>query len=302
MYLQFTKTLYLSLFFLVTPAWASVGYILTLNGQPSDFELLRKTRPETVVAVVANQPLKVNDKIQVLKQSHSEGTIKRDSSLLLLLGNRELVNLTYQNTHPEPYLVQASQELPTVLGGFMTSLETWFKGLQEHQVHLLSVYTKGTSKNPESLTMPLLTGNAVKLLTGKTTLSLGWSGGQAPYQVQVSQEGASQSWSNPSSTTTSVTLGNFKATLGRRYLVEVKDAAGQSVKATFDVVADSSILNDPQAQAIQGSPSSESRQVLLASWLAQQPGWRLEAYQQVAGIAGKFYPAKLVKEGLEAGK
>lgn len=296
MYLQFTKTLYLSLCFLVTPAWASVGYILTLNGQPSDFELFRHSKSEPVFP---NKPVEQGDKIRVITKPT---TNPKSPSLTLLLGNEELVTLTYQKTSSKPYLVQASKQLPGVVSGFMNSLVNWFKGLQEHQVHLLSVYTKGTSKNPEPLTMPLLTGNAVKLLTGKTTLSLGWSGGQAPYQVQVSQEGASQSWSNPSSTTTSVTLGNFKATLGRRYLVEVKDAAGQSVKATFDVVADSSILNDPQAQAIQGSPSSESRQVLLASWLAQQPGWRLEAYQQVAGIAGKFYPAKLVKEGLEAGK
>lgn len=296
MYLQFTKTLCLSLCFLVTPVWASVGYILTLNGQPNDFELLRYSRSEPVFP---NKPVELGDKIRVL----TKPTTNRESpSLTLLLGNEELVTLTYQNTHPKPYLVKASQQLPTVFGGLLTSLETWFNGLQEHQVHLLSVYTKGTSKNPEPLTMPLLTGNAVKLLAGKKNLSLGWSGGQAPYQVQVSQNGSSQHWSNQSSETRSVTLGNFKVTPGGRYLVEVKDAAGQLVKGTFDVVADSSILNDPQVQAIQRSPSSESRQVLLASWLAQRPEWRLEAYQQVVGIAEKFYPAKLVKEGLEAGK
>lgn len=295
MYLQFTKTFCLSLLFLITPAWASVGYILTLNGQPSDFELFRHSKLEPVFP---NKPVEQGDKIRIITKPTTNPKLP---SLILLLGNEELVTLTYQDTSSKPYLVKASKQLPGVLDGFMNSLVNWFKGLQEHQVHLLSVYTKGTSKNPEPLTMPLLTGKSVKLLTGKTTLHLGWLGGRPPYQVQVSQEGSSQKWSAAHLPTTSLTLENFKATTGR-YLVAVHDAAGQWVKGTFEVVADSSILKDPQAQAIQGSPSSESRQVLLASWLAQQPGWRLEAYQYVTGIAGKFYPAKLVKEGLEAGK
>jgi hypothetical protein len=288
---QLVKSSVLLWLVLAMPAWAGVGYIQTLNGPSESFTLLRGSKQETVVA---NKSLEVGDKIRVLKNDPK-------FSLTLLLDNGELVPLTYQNTHPTPYPVTAGQPVPGVLKGFMNTVQGWFTDLQEHHVHLVSLYSRGEPRHPEPLSMPLLMGDQTLLQEGKTTLFLGWQGGQSKYRVQVTLEGARKIWRVDGLQATSVTLDNFSATPGR-YLVEVSDAKGQSVRGNFQVVANSTLLQDAQVQAIQHLPVSEdNQQTLLASWLAQQPRWRLEAYQQVADIAKRFEPALLVKEGLEGG-
>ena len=56
------------------------------------------------------------------------------------------------------------------------------------------------------------------------------------------------------------------------------------------------------AQAIEQSKLSVlSKKTLLAAWLATQGTWYFEAYQRIASITG-YYPAQLVKQGLERGK
>jgi hypothetical protein len=284
-----TKTLCLSLWFLVTPTWANVGLILLFDGAPSDVELIRNDKPEEVFP---EKPLEVGDKIRVTRDI--------PPLRLILLLNGEQVILTYEKTHPEPYQVQASEQLPSEWANAVKSMASLFRDIQKSPDLIPIHLPKGGSENHKPLTMPLLTGDSVKLLADKTTLSLGWQGGQPPYRVQVTLKESPQKRNEAQSETTSVTLANFQAIPGH-YLVEVQDNAKQSSKGEFEVVTDSAIsaiLKD--AQALQ-ELSPESRQVLLASRLAQQPEWRLEAYQQVADIAKKFYPAWLVKVGLEAG-
>jgi hypothetical protein len=225
------------------------------------------------------------------------------------LGAGELVTLTYKDTHYDNgqrkhYPVKTSEVIPTVLGNLKDSLIKWFYNLQEHHVHLISIYTKGEQQNHQPLQVPLLTTEQ-KLLAGKNTLSLAWLGGKPPYRVQLMVQGSKQQWTEKHLQTATVTF-NFKDVSLKtgRYLVEVFDAnqdKKQSVRGTFEVVADSEILQDEAVKAIQ-KLSDSSRRIWLASWLAQRPEWRFEAYQQVAPIADQFHPALLVKEGLISGK
>lgn len=298
------KPLFLMLFFLALPAWANVGYVLTFSGPSDDFELLRNSKR---MLMAKNQPLEQGDKICVLKKSSSNGTI--DNSVTIALGAGELVTLTYKDTHYDNgqrklYPVEASTVIPTVLGNLKDSLIKWFDDLQKHHVHLISIYSKGEQQNSQPLKIPLL-ATEQKLLAGKNTLSLGWLGGKPPYRVQLMVQGSKEQWTEDHLQTATVTF-NFKDVSLKtgHYLVEVSDAnqdKKQSVKHPFEVVADSEILQDEAVKAIQTLPES-SRRIWLASWFAQRPEWRLEAYQQVAPIADQSHPALLVKEGLISGK
>lgn len=286
---QFTKLFLLAGVFSTVSAEASVGYILAFDGTATDFELLRGSKP---VSVEANKPLEKGDKIRVLKRCAANDS-KCANSLILLLGSHEFVTLTYAD---KTYEVKESKQVSNLLDGFVESLAKWFTDLQAYQVHLVSVHSRGDDL---PLSMPLLAGEQT-LIAGKTKLYLGWVGGKAPYRVKIVLEGSKKEWTRENLQDTSVMLDNFVASPGR-YGVEVKDAKGQ-VGSQFRIVTETAILKEASAKTgIQHDSLSNSHQTLLASWLVQHAGWRLEAYQRVAGIKG-FKPALLVKEGLEGGK
>ena len=141
------------------------------------------------------------------------------------------------------------------------------------------------------------------MIAGERTLHLAWYGGKLPYQVQVSQiERKKVWWDEKDIDKTEITLKKQIITAGR-YQVMVTDAHGKTVIGEFTAITDTlSLFQHPDAQAIEQSKLSVlSKKILLAAWLATQGTWYFEAYQRIASITG-YYPAQLVKQGLERGK
>jgi hypothetical protein len=190
--------------------------------------------------------------------------------------------------------------VPSVLSNLVAWLGRLmpFHEAETKDTPFISAGTRGVTGTSGKVAL-LLLSNSGRLLESQRALHLSWLGGKPPYTVTITCEKSSevltltakQPWLQ-TTMATNWTPGKYKVT--------IKDANGQSVSHSFTVVTDS-IAYPKELQTVQLTP--EVRITLQSTWLAAHEGgkWSFEAYQQVAGIADKYYPARLLRNALEVG-
>lgn len=263
-------------------AQQAAGYIEKLEGPLDAFELYRERQK---IEVAPLMELYINDELIINREKCKE---EDACQFILRFGDEEMpVGISYsviENREP--------QSLPREL---LKKFEEWFRiAHQEHRIIL-------TIKDPVDipLAMPLLTNAEARLIEGTRSLSLGWYGGEKPYQLRLSRGQNGQ---------VLVEAGDIEEGYFRYegmmlaegiYQVEIQDAQGTSVKSQFQVIP-RDMLPAPPAELEQSALDESGKQTLFALWLIEEhDGWNFEAYQLVAPLAGDYYPALLVREQLE---
>jgi hypothetical protein len=271
--------------------------IKAMNGPSSIFVVLRGAKKITTVAPLMT--LQDGDWLCVRKL---ESTYLRNSKnfVTLTFGGNQSETITYNES---PYLVKKRDTAPMIVENVANEMNSWWHSLYKHYIEAVGVFTK----SPQwFLSMPLLTKyDNNKLIAGERTLYLGWQGGIAPYWVRVYQ-GEFEESKEPLLKQTGISSKRvqFKKQMFNAgfYTVAVSDKREKPVYGKFQVVK-GAYPSLPNAQEMKASTMPEwVKQTLRAAWLAQKGAWKLEAYQQVAGMPETNQPALLVREGLEAGK
>jgi len=293
----------LLLTFLVIPIEVNAVHIHTLNGPPSSFRIERDGQKLKKIAPF--KPLQANDQITIRKPSHDFAHIKiKENSITLILDDGSFKTLKHADTQKKPYTVGAPSESPSVLSGIMNAISAWFNRLWRNDIQSVQFHIQGGSTRTISLSIRLFKGNNAKLIAANRELHLAWYGGTPPYQIQVSQiETKKILWNKKNLATPEIHLEKQPITHGR-YQVIVTDAQNQKVTGEFTATKTPHLFQHPEAQTIeQSNLPTASKKTLLAAWLTKQEkgAWRFEAYQWVAGITG-YYPAQLLKQGIEIGK
>ncbi|MDM8559286.1 hypothetical protein [Candidatus Parabeggiatoa sp. HSG14] len=289
-------------FVLLISIGANAAYIEILNGPPTAFHVERDTKK--IKKIAPFMPLQIGDKITVRNPpKKSQHICDKKCSITLALDGGIFKTLIYADTQEKPYIVTATDST-NVVTGVMNTFYVWFHRLWKNDIQsLVEVNTQGDNTHKIPLSMRLFKGNNAKLIARERALHLAWHGGKSPYQIQVSQKGTKKVlWDEKNIKQSEITLKKQLITAGR-YQVIVNDARGKTVIGEFTAVTDiPSLFQHPETQIIeQSNLSALSKKTLLAAWLAKQGGWHFEAYQKIAMIAG-YYPAQLVKQGLERGK
>lgn len=296
------KYIVVSLAILLTSTGANAAYIDTINGPPSAFHIEREGKKLKKIAPF--KPLQVGDKITVRKPTHKIKHLRdKENFITLALDDGVFKTLKYADTQEKPYTITVTTNSPNVVSGMMNMTSVWFHRLWKNDIQKVDFQIQGDEAITLPMFMPLLKGNNAKLIAGERELHLTWYGGKAPYRVQVSKKGTNKVWWNKSNLdNTEIILKKQLMTSGR-YQVVISDAQGKTVIGEFTIVTDAlSLLQNSEAQAIEQSNLPDlSKKTLLVAWLAKQGGWYFEAYQRIASITG-YYPAQLVKQGLERGK
>jgi len=305
--LKFKPLITFLLSLLVISIEANAVHIHSLNGPPSAFRIERDGQKLNKIAPL--KPLQASDQITVRKPSHDFDHLKiKENFITLLLDDGTLKTLKYADTQEKPYTVAVPTDHPSVLSGIMNSISAWFNRLWKNDIQSVEFHIQDIQDNSTrtiSLSMRLFKGNNAKLIADNRELHLAWYGGTPPYQVQVSQiETGKILWDKKHIETPEIHLEK-QPIIPERYQVIVTDAKNQQVTGEFTAVANElNLLQHPDAQAIKQSDlPTTSKKTLLAAWLAKQEkgAWGFEAYQWVAKITG-YYPAQLVKQGIERGK
>jgi len=218
------------------------------------------------------------------------------------LDDGKFKTLKYADTQEKPYIVTAATHSPNLVNGVMNTVSVWFNRLWKNDIQTQPLHVLDGDAGTPPMSMYVFKGKNAKLIAGVRELHLAWYGGKSPYQIQVFQIGAKKRlWDEKESATIEITFKKQQFTAGR-YQVVVTDTQGKDVVAEFTAVTDAPSQDSKEAQAIeQSNLPAQSKKTLLAVLLAKQEGWYFEAYQRVASITG-YYPAQLVKQGLERGK
>jgi hypothetical protein len=280
----------------------NAAYIETLNGPPSAFHIERGTKKLKKIAPF--MPLQVGDKITVRKPTHDFKHIRdKENFITLVLDDDTSKILKYANTQKQPYTVAATAS-HNVVTGVMNTFYAWYNRLWKNDIQARRlIVLDGEARTIPRFIMRLFKGNNAKLIAGDRELHLAWYGGKSPYQVRVSQIGAEKVlWNEKNIAKSEITLKKQRVT-AERYQVVLSDARGKTLIGKFTAVTNTPhLFQHPEAQAIEQSNLPHlSKKTLLATWLAKKCGWYFEAYQRIAKITG-YYPAQLLKQGLERGK
>ncbi len=293
-----------SLAILLISTGVNAAYIETLNGPPSAFRIERDTKK--IKKIAPFMPLQVGDQITIRKPTHDfDHLSNKENAITLTLDDGTSKPLKYADTQEKPYTVTATDS-HNVVTGVMNTFYVWFNRLWKNDIQTSKplVIQDGEARTFPPLSMRLFKGNNAKLIASDRELHLAWYGGKPPYQVQVSQIGAKTAlWNEKNIAKSEITLKKQRITAGS-YQVVISDArGGDPVIGEFTALTNTPpLFQDSETQAIEQSHlPALSKKTLQAAWLAKQGGWYFEAYQRIAKITG-YYPARLLKQGLERGK
>ena len=263
----------------------------TVNGAPmSDFYVLREGKKLDVVSMM---PLYEGDQLHILKSENKQ------NSVTLIFGNNQLEKVTIENS---PYSIKKRDTALTIPANIAKDTTSWFKSLYQPELEAVTVVSK--KPEPQAFSIPLLAENKALLVAGERSLYLAWEGGKAPYWVQVFSE------HNPKEAfliqhqvhARQVQFEKKLFTPGyyRAIIISI-DGGWHNTQADFKVVKNlPTALQKTETEMQASTLPVETKQTLLAAWLAQQDKgvWQFEAYQRVAGIAKNYQPALLVVEGM----
>jgi hypothetical protein len=218
------------------------------------------------------------------------------------LRNKQIVEV---NRKKPFHQVKLAGKAPTVkdnlvnwVGRFLTR---WHK--KTHRKAVVSLSTRGGDESENSLmgtvmyiTLPEYRKQMMQTTTGTKPLHFSWEGGKSPYRLIIKYNG------NEFVALTDIQKQRVKTqalSLKKgEYQLTISDIQQQMATYTFIVVD----AQPSYPQIVTSSKLSEStRLTLQATWLAaQEKGkWAFEAYQQIAGIAENYLPARLLRDALE---
>lgn len=288
------QILFITVLLLTTQATAAdwAGRIEWYDGPAKSYLLERDGQPVPVEQFY--QPLFSGDKLTLTDKNHRMG--------LRLGGGTEITELSHENS---PYSVELQGRVPTPEVSLLTWVGQTLGLLQKEEVETTTTVTGGgrgteevsaSDAIPLYLTLPQYRRRTMRVLAGEQrALHLAWEGGQAPYTVTILQDGKSlQSFSTDKKRPQTPAL-DWQA---GAYQIQVKDNTGAVERYEFQGVAER-----PAWPADFDSLPPEMRATTQATWLAAQKkgAWAFEAYQLIAGIAGEYPPARVLRDALEQG-
>lgn len=264
------------------PVWAAekqVGHIKNwkswTGSSPSDFEWKHGWKRKTVGLY---EPLYNGDTI----------TVGKKAEITLSLLNGDNVVLTYNNTKQRPYRV----DVP-IPKKWWRNVGSWFSGLlKDPPARRITAVSKG-----EKIEIALLNNSPQELGAGKDVVYIAWTGGTAPYTIDIARDGypdEAKTWKCQDEKVCSSTMvewkdGNkgkisriainkwdfaFKANAS--YFLEITDKKGNTSGEKKFVVVPKNKLS-----FLIPDDSSSGGMELIENLASQQAGkkWRFEAYQ-----------------------
>ncbi len=267
----------------------ATGWIDGFDGTADAFLLTRGDRPVPVYPLL---PLYPGDRIEV-----------RSADGRLRIHTSETAALVIDPSH-SPFTMPAAGQAPTPWSNVMEWAGRLFAGLHETYNAAQLVVTVGRGNEESAPASGLLFAEPVKLATGRRSLALAWRNGKAPYRVRITAAavGAAPLADLSGLTDARCQVPAIEWTPGA-YLIEVRDAADKTLVTGISVV-EAGALPQLDPAALPAGLSEPAAQSIRAAWLASQDGgwaWRLEAYQQVAGI-GDDAPAEWLRAALVGGR
>jgi len=264
---------------------AASGWIDGFDGTADDYLLTRGDRPVQVYPLL---PLYPGDRIEV-RSAHGRMRIHTSETAALVI-----------DPSHSPFTLPAAGQAPTPWGNLMGWAGRLFAGLHETHTQTQLVVTVGRGEEESAPASGLLFAETVRLAPGRRSLALAWRNGKAPYRVRITPaaQGAAPLADLSGLTDARCQVPAIELTPGA-YLIEVRDADDKTLTTGVSVVAADALPRlDPAA--LPAGLSAAAARTIGAAWLAGQEGgwvWRLEAYQQVAGI-GDYAPAEWLRAAL----
>ncbi len=281
----------------VIPGWAKeVAFVDNFYCGIDDIEWWRNGQKKEFVPHIF---LQEGDIITIKKKRFNN----KECFITLLRGDCTEISLKQKDAHPKKggYQIKSSIHFSLYNNAKTLVYKKW-----ENLRFYLKASIEAGSKTPKEqssipLRIPLLQGDDTLLKTGERILYLGWYGGTPPYQVKVVDEKNNKVFLEKDiAKGKTVSSEKHQWAIGT-YRVIIRDDAGSKVEHKFTVVEDIEPLSSDKAKEIQRGcfPKTTTQPTRLAGWLVEQDAkWRLEAYQLVAPIPEKYYPAVLLKQGL----
>jgi hypothetical protein len=214
--------------------------------------------------------------------------------------NKQIVEV---NRNKPFHKVKLAGKVPTVEGNLVNWVGQFLTRLHKktHRKAVVTLSTRGGGEDKSEIsvmyiTLPEYRKQVMQLSIGTRPLHFSWEGGKSPYRLIIKYN------NNEFVTLTDIQNQRVKTqalSLKKgKYQLTISDAQQQTAKYTF-IVGDAQ-LSYPQIVTISELPES-TRLTLQATWLAaQEKGkWAFEAYQQIAGIAENYLPARLLRDALE---
>jgi hypothetical protein len=273
------------------------GHIDNFEGPPGSFVLLRgpadaprKMPVERYMKLFAGDEIRIEDSA---------------ARMWVVLGDGQVRELP-EAADRLSFKVPAGGSVPTVVDNLLGWATGWMTRLFETNPapqRANAAIRGGASDKPAGpLAAPLVTGPGAHAVRAGTTIFLGWSGGEAPYQMRILSANRDR-----------VLLRDDALDLpqgripGERlapgaYIVDIQDFLGTRIEGKFQVLARNASV--PTLADLEGSQlPAPTRATLGAIWLASQDNgaWTLEAYQSVAILPEEYTPARLVRDALAAG-
>lgn len=152
------------------------------------------------------------------------------------------------------------------------------------------------------IAVPLLEGPR-KLVSATRHFFLNWQGGKPPYRIRLSQKYERHPFIDRDLIQENfLQLESLTLSPGN-YTLKIDDTEGRKIWTEFTVVPHNEV--PPMPDEIKESDLSDLAKVTVyATWLAsqQQRLWIFESYQRVAGMAGNYQPARLLRNALADGQ
>lgn len=176
----------------------------------------------------------------------------------------------------------------------------WLGELKGRGAQVVAARTRGEEQEKYPAIYPADPRVAFKLAAGSRTLHVRWSGGEAPFRVQLLDgerilgvaDAAQRNATLPSAT---LAPGKYELSIKARegLAPDVEPLRGNADVEDIIVVAPDALPPMPGELAAAPLPD-EARRLLYAQWLAQQEGgaWLLEAQQTAAALAASYPPAQ----------
>jgi hypothetical protein len=259
-----------------------IGYIERIVG---DLKNIRIERQGKSLQPAILLPLRADDRI----------FLGQGSEVSLQLGNRRIVIAEKDS----PYRVPVVDAPPA----FVTRLRSTLLSLG---AKLTSQYTRSSVPVSTSsrghggpLFMPVVEDENSRLGTHRTALNLAWEGGTAPFVVEMlsgqgqrlAKQERVENWR------LRLMFGTASIPEGPVHII-VEDSTGTRISKLIHVVPASAL----PARTPQSDIPPALHAVIAADELIRtnHKQWGLEAYQDLAGLAASYEPARLLRDCLEA--